>query len=663
MNAEDKIKFLRTELANHNHAYYVLNSPIVSDFEFDNLLRELNDLEKNNPQFYDKNSPTLRVGGDVVDSFKAVTHKYTMLSLANTYSTEDLLLFDKRIRKLVGESFNYVCELKYDGVSISLTYKSGELVQALTRGDGSKGDDVTSNIRTIKSIPLKLRGDFPESFEIRGEIFLPLSSFNKINENRKKKSLDPYSNPRNTAAGSLKLLDPKEVAKRSLDCFLYHFLSEELPTNSHFNNLQEARKLGFKVSHDIELFNDINGVISFVNKWEKKRHDLPFEIDGIVIKVDDINLQQEMGVTAKSPRWAVSYKFKAQQLSTTLESITYQVGRTGAITPVANLKPIFLAGTIVKRASLHNKDQMEKIDIRERDTLFIEKGGEIIPKVVGVDLNNRDPFSRPVEYIQNCPYCNTQLIRKSGDAKHYCINSKGCFPQIRGVFEHFISRKAMNIDGLGSETIELLIKEGLIQNISDLYFLKRSDLLRLDRMADKSVDNLLTAIRQSNSVPFSRVLFGLGIRYVGETVSKVLVNNFKTIDNIIGANMEDLIRVNEIGDKIAQSVIDWFSDMQNIYLINRLKSIGLQFALNMEDNHISTKLEGMKIVISGVFINYSRVELQKIIEQNGGKLTTSISKNTTFVLAGDNMGPNKKQKAIDLGVLIINEDEFLKKID
>ena len=663
MNAKEKIKSLRNELAKHNHAYYVLDKPTISDLEFDNLLRELNDLEKDYPQFYDKNSPTLRIGGDVLNDFKAIPHKYNMLSLANTYSSEELLLFDKRIRKLVDQPFNYVCELKYDGVSISLTYRSGELVQALTRGDGNRGDDVTSNIRTIKSVPLRLRGDFPEEFEIRGEVFLPLVSFNKINESRKKQGLVLYSNPRNTASGSLKLLNPKEVAKRSLDCFLYHLLSDRLPTNSHFDNLQKSRQWGFKIASETEVFNDIKGVVSFINKWDEKRHDLPFEIDGIVIKVDNIDLQQEMGSTAKSPRWAVSYKFKAQQLSTILESITYQVGRTGAITPVANLKPILLAGTVVKRASLHNKNQIERLDVRIGDTVFIEKGGEIIPKVVGVNMKNRNLFSIPVEYIKYCPHCNTQLVRKLVDTKHYCPNSKSCFPQIRGSFEHFISRKAMNIDGLGSETIELLIKEKLIKDISDLYLLKRSDLLKLDRMADKSVDNLLLAIIRSKSTPFYRVLFGLGIRYVGESVSKVLVKNFKTVDNLISEDINGLVKIDEIGDKIAQSVVNWFSNQKNLELIRRLQSMGLQFTAHLEDALMSTRLKGMKIVISGTFKAYSRQELRKIIEVHAGKVTSSISKNTTFVLAGDNMGPNKKQKAEDLGVLMINENEFLKKID
>ena len=663
MSDKERILFLRKELAEHNHSYYVLDIPIISDFEFDKLLVELQQLEDNNPDLFDANSPSQRVGGAVLDGFKTIRHKYRMLSLGNTYSAEDLHDFDKRSLKLVEQDFEYVCELKYDGVSISLTYENGELVQALTRGDGTQGDDVTENVKTIKSIPLKLKGDFPTTFEIRGEIFLPFKGFNSMNKQRGKEGLEPYANPRNTASGSLKLLDTKQVAKRPLDCYLYYLLGDNLPTNNHYENLQKAKNWGFKIPNEIEKHKSIDGVLKFINKWDTKRHDLPYEIDGIVIKVNNIDLQEEMGFTAKSPRWAIAYKFKAEQVSTILEEITYQVGRTGAITPVANLAPVQLAGTTVKRASLHNADQIAKLDIREGDKVFVEKGGEIIPKVVGVELKDRDLFSKPTEYIAQCPSCNTELIRKEGDAKHYCPNADNCPPQIKGKFEHFISRKAMDIDGLGGETIELLIQEGLISEISDLYHLKKEDLLPLERMAAKSADNLLLGIEASKKIPFERVLFGLGIRYVGETVAKVLGKHFKTIDTILEADFETLVAVDEIGDKIAESIILHFSKQKNIDLITALKNSGLQFLSAIEDTTKSEQLKGMKIVVSGVFSQYNRTELKKMIEEHGGKNVSSISKNTTFVLAGNNMGPSKKQKAEELGIQLLSEEEFINKIN
>ena len=662
MKSQERIAFLRKELSAYNHAYYVNDAPVISDFQFDQLLFELQQLEDNHPDLFDANSPTQRVGGEVLEGFKAVKHNYRMLSLGNTYSDEDLYDFDVRINKLTDDDFEYVCELKYDGISISLTYENGELTQALTRGDGTQGDDVTVNVKTIKSIPLKLKGDFPEKFEIRGEIFLPIAALTSMNVIRVQQGLEPYANPRNTASGSLKLLDNKEVAKRPLDCYLYHLLGENLPSNKHFDNLQKAREWGFKIPSEIETYKSINDVLKFTKKWEIKRHDLPYEIDGIVIKVNDLNMQEEMGFTAKSPRWAISYKFKAEQVATILEEITYQVGRTGAITPVANLIPVQLAGTIVKRASLHNADQIEKLDIREGDKVFVEKGGEIIPKVVGVDLNDRDLFSQPTHYISYCPSCNTELVRKDGDVKHYCPNSESCSPQIKGRFEHFISRKAMNIDGLGGETIELLIQEGLISKISDLYLLKKEDVLPLERIAEKSAENLILGLDASKNIPFERVLFGLGIRYVGETVAKVLVKHFKTIDRIITADKETMISVDEIGAKIAESIILYFSQQKNIDLIIALKISGLQFVSKIEDFSKSDLLKGMKIVVSGVFNKYNRSELKKMIEEHGGKNIGSISKSTTFVLAGENMGASKKEKAETLGIVMVNEDEFLAKI-
>jgi DNA ligase (NAD+) len=662
MNDKEKINFLRKELAEHNHSYYVLDTPTISDFEFDKLLTELQQLEGENPDLFDLNSPTQRVGGAVLDGFKTIKHKYRMLSLGNTYSAEDLHDFDTRLRKLTDDDFDYICELKYDGVSISLTYENGELTQALTRGDGSQGDDVTENVKTIKSIPLKLKGDYPKSFEIRGEIFLPIAGLAQMNKIRVEQGLEPYANPRNTASGSLKMLDTKQVAKRPLDCYLYYLLGDNLPSNNHYENLQKAKEWGFKIPNEIEKHKSIDDVLKFIFTWDENRHALPYEIDGIVIKVNNIDLQEEMGFTAKSPRWAISYKFKAEQVSTILQEITYQVGRTGAITPVANLSPVQLAGTTVKRASLHNADQIEKLDIREGDKVFVEKGGEIIPKVVGVELKDRDLFSQPTLYISHCPACNTELVRKDGDAKHYCPNKESCSPQIKGKFEHFISRKAMNIDGLGGETIELLIQEGLISEITDLYHLKKEDVLPLERMAEKSVENLLLGIEASKEIPFERVLFGLGIRYVGETVAKVLVRHFKTINAIMEADIETLIAVDEIGERIAESVVLYFSKQKNIDLINNLKNSGLQFISVIEDTKKSEHLKGMKIVVSGVFEKYSRAEYKKMIEEHGGKNVGSISKSTTFVLTGENMGPSKKLKAEELGVTLIGEDEFLTKI-
>ena len=662
MNVQDRIVFLRSELHQHNRNYYVLDKPTISDFEFDMLLNELIDLEKQNPQFYDANSPTQRVGGELIKSFDTVAHEYRMLSLGNTYSAEELVDFDKRITKLVETDIEYVCELKYDGVSISLKYENGELKQALTRGNGTHGDDVTVNIKTINSIPLKLKGDYPSKFEIRGEIFLPHEGFDQMNEKRIANDLEPFANPRNAASGSVKMQNSMEVAKRPLDCFLYYLLGKELPSQRHYENLQMAREWGFKIPHEIEVCSSIDKVIDFVNYWDNKRHHLPYDIDGIVIKVNDLRLQEQMGFTAKSPRWAISYKFKAEQVSTVLNEITYQVGRTGAITPVANLKPVLLAGTVVKRASLHNADQISKLDIRLGDKVFVEKGGEIIPKIVGVDLKERDLFSQPTVYISHCPECNTTLVRPEDDAKHYCPNDLMCPPQIKGKFEHFISKKAMDIDGIGPETIDLLYENQLIASIPDLYDLKKEDLLPFKKEGEKWASNIIEGLEQSKAIPFERLLFALGIRYVGETVSKVLVKEFQHINHLMIADKQRLENVDEIGEKIAESVVLYFQNTENIKLIDRLKNKGLCFEIGEESKAISSKLSGMSIVISGVFSHFSRDELKKLIEQHGGKNVSSISKKTTFVVSGENMGPSKLQKAEKLNIPILSEDEFIKKI-
>jgi DNA ligase (NAD+) len=662
MRADERIIFLRSELKQHNYNYYVLDKPTISDYDFDMLLEELIQLEQKHPELYDANSPSQRVGGELIKSFKTVPHKYRMLSLGNTYSSEELRDFDKRITKLVETDIEYVCELKYDGVSISLTYEYGELTQALTRGNGAEGDDVTTNVKTIKSIPLKLNGDFPNLFEIRGEIFLPHKGFEEMNRARISDELEPFANPRNAASGSLKMQDSKEVSKRPLDCFLYYLLGKELPYQIHYDNLQEAKKWGFKIPSETTLCNSIDKVIEFVNYWDEKRHDLPYDIDGIVIKVNDLKLQDQLGFTAKSPRWAIAYKFKAEQVSTTLNEITYQVGRTGAITPVANLEPVLLAGTMVKRASLHNADQIEKLDIREGDKVFVEKGGEIIPKIVGVALKERNLFSQPTVYLSHCPECNSELVRTEGDAKHYCPNELHCPPQIKGRFEHFISKKALNVVSIGPETIDLLYSNGLINNLADLYDLKKDDLLPFKKDGDKWATNIILGLAESKNIPFQRLLFALGIRFVGETVSKVLVKEFHYIDNLIKATKEELENVDEIGEKIAESVVSFFSNDENKALILRLKEHGLTFEIGEDKKAISDKLLGMSIVISGVFEMYSRDELKKIIEQHGGKNVGSISKKTTFVVAGQNMGPSKLKKAESLNVPLISEDEFIKKI-
>jgi len=661
---EQKIKDLRAELNQHNYNYYVLDAATISDYDFDIKLKILEKLESENLQFFDANSPTQRVGGEVTKNFNTVVHKNRMFSLDNSYSKEDLLEWEKRIQKIIGEeSISYTCELKYDGASINLSYENGLLVSAVTRGDGFEGDDVTPNIKTIKSIPLVLKQEFVPNFEIRGEIILPLDGFNKMNEELVEAGEDPFKNPRNTASGSLKLQDSTEVAKRPLDCLLYHIVADKNPNSSHFETLKNARKLGFKVPKAIEVCNSIDDVFAFIEKWDTERHNLPYETDGVVVKVNNLHQQDELGYTAKSPRWAIAYKFKTEQESTILNKITYQVGRTGAITPVANLEPVQLAGTIVKRASLHNADQIEKLDIREGDTVFVEKGGEIIPKVVGVDLSKRPLDSESTEYITNCPDCGTALERKEGDAKHYCPNEYGCPTQITGRIQHYISRKAMDIDGLGAETVELLFKEGLIHNYADLYDLKAEQIIPLERMAQKSAENMIAGIEKSKGVPFEKVLFALGIRYVGETVAKKLAKHFKSIENLMNATFEELIAVDEIGDRIAESVIDFASNLINIQLVDRLKSYGVQLEMSEESQKGKTEiLQGKIFVVSGVFTEFNRNDLKKSIEDNGGKVASAISKKTSYVIAGDNMGPSKLAKAESLGVPIISELDYIEMI-
>ncbi|MBB3122695.1 DNA ligase (NAD+) [Mesoflavibacter sabulilitoris] len=660
MNIEQQITQLRDELRQHNYNYYVLDNPTISDYDFDIKLKELQALEEAHPEFYDANSPTLRVGGEVTKNFKTVVHAHRMYSLDNSYSLEDLKDWETRIKKLVDGDVQYTCELKYDGASINLTYKNGALVQAVTRGDGVQGDDVTANVKTINSVPLQLKPPFPEQFEIRGEIVLPFDGFNKMNEERIANGEEPYRNPRNTASGSLKLQDSAEVAKRPLDCLLYGLVGSNFNFTTQFESLERARQMGFKAPKESKLCNTIDEVFEFINHWDHARHELPYETDGVVVKVNSLYQQEELGFTAKAPRWAIAYKFKAEQVSTVLNEITYQVGRTGAITPVANLEPVELAGTIVKRASLHNADQIEKLDIRVGDTVYVEKGGEIIPKIIAVNLEERPVDSKPTEYITNCPECNTPLERIEGEAKHYCPNYNGCNPQIIGRIQHYISRKAMDIEGLGGETVALLVNAGLISNFADLYELTKEDILPLDRMAEKSADNLIAGIEASKQIPFERVLFAIGIRFVGETVAKKLAQHYKSIDALQNASIEELVNVDEIGTKIAESVVDFFSNEENQKIISRLKSYGVQLEISAEKLANQTnKLEGNIFVVSGVFYQVSRTDLKKLIEDNGGKVSSSISSKTNYVVAGDKMGPSKKEKAEKIGVEIISEEDFL----
>ncbi len=662
-NIQQHIQNLRNELREHNYNYYVLDNPTISDYDFDIKLKELQELEAKHPEFFDTNSPTQRVGGAITKNFETIVHEHRMYSLDNSYSKEDLQDWETRIKKLVDGDIKYTCELKYDGASISLTYENGLLVRAVTRGDGFQGDNVTANIKTIKSVPLQLKGDYLPKFDIRGEIVLPFDGFNKMNEERIELGEEPYRNPRNTASGSLKLQDSAEVAKRPLECLLYNLTGSNLGIRTQYESLEKARQWGFKVPDAAKLVSSIDEVLEFVEYWNVHRHNLPYETDGVVIKVNNLQQQEELGYTAKAPRWAMAYKFKAEQVSTKLNSITYQVGRTGAITPVANLEPVELAGTTVKRASLHNADQIEKLDIRVGDEVFVEKGGEIIPKIIAVDFTKRDPFSNPTLYITNCPECNTELVRQEGEAQHYCPNYNGCNPQIIGRIQHFISRKAMDIDGLGGETVALLVNEGLINNYSDLYELTKEQVMPLERMAEKSAENLVLGIEASKQIPFERVLFALGIRFVGETVAKKLAKHYKSIDAIAMASGEDLVNVDEIGVKIAESVLSFFKEEKNILILDRLKQFGVQLEMSADQLIGQTNiLQGQSIVVTGVFESISRNDLKKLIEDNGGKVSSSISSKTSFIVAGTNMGPSKKQKAEKLDIVIINEYKFLQKI-
>lgn len=665
MEIRQKIEQLRSEINAHNHQYYVLDNSLISDFEFDSMLNELQNLENLHPEYFDENSPTQRVGGAITKNFETIVHQNRMYSLDNSYSKEDLQDWEVRLKKVLGDvAIEYVCELKYDGASISLTYENGLLKKAVTRGDGFQGDDVTSNIKTIKSVPLKLQGNFPNNFEIRGEIVLPFKGFQKMNEELISLGETPYSNPRNTASGSLKLQDSSEVAKRPLECLLYSLVGNNLPINSQYEGLEFARNWGFKVPNESKLTNSLEEVFQFIDFWNDERHNLPYETDGVVIKVNNLHFQDELGFTAKAPRWAIAYKFKAEQVATKLNVITYQVGRTGAITPVANLEPVQLAGTVVKRASLHNADQIKKLDIRINDTVFVEKGGEIIPKIVGVNLEERPINSVVTEYISNCPECDAALIRIPGEVQHYCPNYYGCPPQIIGRIQHYISRKAMDIDGLGGETVALLFKNKLVKNYADLYELKIQDILPLERMAQKSAENLVNGIEASKNIPFERVLFALGIRYVGETVAKKLAKHYKNIDALMQANMFDLVAVDEIGERIAQSVMDFFQNQSNLEIIQRLKNYGVQLSIKEIHNpNATTKFAGQIFVVSGVFSKFSRDELKLSIEENGGKVGSSISAKTNYIVAGENMGPAKLEKAQKLNVNIISEDDYIKLLE
>ncbi|MFC2096295.1 NAD-dependent DNA ligase LigA [Bacteroidota bacterium] len=661
---KSRIDQLRNILHHHNNLYYVLAQPEISDFEYDNLLKELITLEKNNLDYFDPNSPSQRVGNDSNIEFEKEAHSFPMLSLDNTYSKEELYDFEIRNKKLLPEEYEYICELKYDGASISLRYENGILTRALTRGDAAIGDNVTANVKTIKSIPLKLKGnDYPDDFEIRGEIFISHEGFQKMNKLKREAGEPEFANPRNTAAGSLKIQNSSIVASRPLDCFLYYLIGKNLTTNSHYNNMELAREWGFKIPDVIQKCKNIEEIIQFIEYWDIERENLPFDIDGIVIKIDNLTQQKKLGMTAKSPRWATSFKFKADQVKTKLLSIDYQVGRTGAITPVANLEPVLLAGTTVKRASLHNSDQINLLDIRVNDLVFVEKGGEIIPKIVGVDKDLREEDSTAVEYIKVCPECGTEIVRMDGEAKHYCPNDTGCPPQIKGRIEHFISRKAMNI-GAAEATVEALVDNGFIQDFGDLYFLTKEDILSMERFAEKSANNLIESIEKSKEIPFSKVLFALGIRYVGETVAKTIASELKSIVNIKNASLEQLTEIHEIGERIAASIIEYFKNDINLSVIDKLKISGVQLEMK-EDSKVLTenKLKGQTFVISGTFEKYSRDELKELVVLYGGKNTGSISAKTNFLLAGENIGPSKLEKVKKLNIPIISENDFIRMIE
>ena len=661
----ERIYQLREELHTHNYNYYVLNAPVIGDIEFDHLMRELQDLEAKHPEVYDENSPTMRVGSDISKDFVQVEHKYPMLSLGNTYSEEEVSDFYERVRKSLNEDFEICCEMKFDGTSISLTYENGKLVRAVTRGDGVKGDDVTDNVKTIRTIPLVLKGDnYPQNFEIRGEILMPWDVFEMLNKEREAKEEPLFANPRNAASGTLKLQNSSVVASRKLDAYLYYLLGDNLPCDGHYENLQEARKWGFKISDTTRKVKTLQEVFDFIKYWDTERKNLPVATDGIVLKVNSLRQQKNLGYTAKSPRWAIAYKFQAEKALTRLQKVTYQVGRTGAITPVANLDPVQLSGTIVKRASLHNADIIASLDLHEGDMVYVEKGGEIIPKITGVDTASRMSDSKPVEFITHCPECGEPLTRFEDEAAHYCTNEDSCPPQIKGKIEHFISRKAMNIEGLGPETVDLFYQEGMIGNAADLYELKEEEIARLERFGEKSAQNIMAGLEASKQVGFERVIFALGIRFVGETVAKKLAKSVKNIHTLISASREQLVAIDEIGEKIAESIIHFFSSEKNRTLVERLKAAGLKMEMDAEQSaNVSNMLEGQSVVISGVFSVHSRDEYKEIIEKHGGKNVGSISKKTSFILAGENMGPSKLEKAQTLGIKIMSEAEFLSMIE
>ena len=664
-NVKEIIESLRKEIDEHNYNYYVCNNPTISDKEFDDLLAKLQRLEDENPQYFSPSSPTQRVGSDISEGFTQVEHKYPMLSLGNTYTIGEVEAFYNRVLQGLNEPFEIVAELKYDGTSISLTYEDGRLIRAVTRGDGTRGDDVTANVKTIRSIPLQLRGDnYPQSFEIRGEILMPWTVFEKLNNERASQNEPLFANPRNAASGTLKLQNSAVVAKRGLDAYLYYMLGENLPSDNHYRNLSIANEWGFKISPDTKICHSLQDMIDFINYWDSERKNLPVATDGIVFKVASLKQQKALGYTAKSPRWAIAYKFQAERACTRLNSVSFQIGRTGAVTPVANLDPVQLSGTIVKRASLHNADIIDALDLHIGDMVYVEKGGEIIPKITGVDTDARMLLiGDKVRFIKNCPECATPLIRYEGEAAHYCPNESGCSPQIRGRIEHFISRKAMNIDGLGEETVDAFYKEGLVKTVADLYKLKVSDIAILDRMGMKSAQNIIDGINNSRNVPFERVVYAIGIRFVGETVAKKLAYAFKDIDSLMNATKEELVAVDEIGERIAESVIKYFADERNRSLIEELRAEGLQLKLSEERiSMFSDTLSGLSIVISGTFEKHSRDEYKSLIEQHGGKNTSSVSAKTDYILAGANMGPAKLEKAQKLGVKVINETEFLSMI-
>ena len=663
MTEIERIDQLREELHTHNYNYYVLNAPVITDQEFDHLMRELQDLEAKHPEHFDPNSPSVRVGSDLNKNFKQVEHKYPMLSLGNTYSQAEVTEFYDRVSKSLNEEFEICCEMKFDGTSISLTYEHGKLVQAVTRGDGVRGDDVTDNVKTIRTIPLILHGDYPDSFEMRGEILMPWDVFEELNRERELREEPLFANPRNAASGTLKSQNSAVVASRKLDAYLYYMLGEDLPHDGHYENLMEAEKWGFKISHITKKVHSLQEIFDFIDKWDVERKNLPVATDGIVLKVNSLRQQRNLGYTAKSPRWAIAYKFQAERALTRLNKVTYQVGRTGAVTPVANLDPVQLSGTTVRRASLHNADIIASLDLHIGDMVYVEKGGEIIPKITGVDIDSRSADAEKVEFITHCPECGSKLIRYEDEAAFYCPNETGCPPQIKGKIEHFISRRAMNIEGLGPETVDQFYQEGLIHNVADLYSLSADDICRLDRMGEKSADNIIQGIARSKEVPYERVLFALGIRFVGETVAKKVAKAFRSIDALAAANLDALIHVDEIGLKIAQSIISYFADEKNRELVERLRNAGLKLEADEEDLSGHTDiLQGKSIVISGVFSRHSRDEYKELIEKHGGKNVGSISKKTSFILAGDNMGPSKLEKARSLGIAIIDENEFLSMI-